>query len=112
MSSPLPWSIAEWVTGSRAARMYSGQHDAVCIATNTGGAFNLVVPVMFYRPDDRPQALADARMIVKSVNNHSALVSALRAALLSLENPGDDIRRAKATMEARLTLDKIDGWPP
>ena len=84
------WQIVEWPAGPRSKFLYhpGGAGAAVCVGTFSGGVPNLVAPVYFQSPRDRAAALDDARLIVRGVNNHVPLRSALRACVEAMEGQG------------------------
>jgi hypothetical protein len=105
-SSPLPWSIA-----------CDGGYAEVRGARTSDGSYNLVFPLLHLSPTNWDFRVGDVERIVRSVNNHDALVQALSEAFdyIAAENRNEDlIRRLDAVLtraRAKVPVHHVSTWP-
>lgn len=105
-----PWQIADWTTGPRGVALvrHANGLKAVTVGRPNGqGAYDLVAIVPYDMPNERSEALDDARIMVRSVNLHADLVDALRlcaSALAGIQSP--DAKTAHDA--ARVALNRLN----
>lgn len=107
--TPTPWAVRETVMhGTRYGGLWIEPEDAEYLVplSGSGGAKSYTSRIIDIQDHDHNDA--NARFIVRAVNNHEALISALKSARAVIQEDRGEIYECVTVAGIESTMDEID----